>query len=120
MEAIEEGRSPASVLSLKSSPTAAQHVALRQRQNGRGHDADDDDPDSMMSENIPTKHRWFMQCSEHRRKLFIKSFAYVVTVGMLVAYMLGLNMSWTAITTAIALVVVDFRDAEPCLDKVRN
>jgi Na+/H+ antiporter NhaD/arsenite permease-like protein len=122
MEAIEEGRSPASVLSLKSSPAAAaaQHVALRQRQNGRGHDADDDDPDSMMSENIPTKHRWFMQCSEHRRKLFLKSFAYVVTVGMLVAYMLGLNMSWTAITTAIALVVVDFRDAEPCLDKVRN
>jgi hypothetical protein len=126
MEAVEEGRSPASVLSLKSSPTAAQHVALRQRQNGNGnghghgHDADDDDPDSMMSENIPTKHRWFMQCSEHRRKLFLKSFAYVVTVGMLVAYMLGLNMSWTAITTAIALVVVDFRDAEPCLDKVRN
>ncbi|XP_066345703.1 silicon efflux transporter LSI3-like [Miscanthus floridulus] len=117
MEAVEEGRSPASVLSLKNSPTAsaAAHGALRQR---HGHDADDD-PDSMMSsENIPTKHRWFMQCSEHRRKLFLKSFAYVVTVGMLVAYMLGLNMSWTAITTAIALVVVDFRDAEPCLDKV--
>jgi hypothetical protein len=120
MEAVEEGRSPASVLSLKNSPTAAaQHRgALRQRQNGHDHDADDDS-DSMMSENIPTKHRWFMQCSEHRRKLFLKSFAYVVTVGMLVAYMLGLNMSWTAITTAIALVVVDFRDAEPCLDKVR-
>ncbi|CAD6204401.1 unnamed protein product [Miscanthus lutarioriparius] len=116
MEAVEEGRSPASVLSLKNSPTAtpAAHSALRQR---HGHDTDDD-PDSMMSENIPTKHRWFMQCSEHRRKLFLKSFAYVVTVGMLVAYMLGLNMSWTAITTAIALVVVDFRDAEPCLDKV--
>ncbi|CAD6211921.1 unnamed protein product [Miscanthus lutarioriparius] len=116
MEAAEEGRSPASVLSLKNSPTAsaAAHGALRQR---HGHDADDD-PDSMMSENIPTKHRWFMQCSEQRRKLFLKSFAYVVTVGMLVAYMLGLNMSWTAITTAIALVVVDFRDAEPCLDKV--
>jgi len=118
MEAVEEGRSPASVLSLKNSPTAsaAAHGALRQR---HGHDTDDD-PDSMMSENIPTKHRWFMQCSEHRRKLFLKSFAYVVTVGMLVAYMLGLNMSWTAITTAIALVVVDFRDAEPCLDKVRS
>ncbi|XP_066387461.1 silicon efflux transporter LSI3-like isoform X2 [Miscanthus floridulus] len=116
MEAVEEGRSPASVLSLKNSPTAtpAAHGALRQR---HGYDTDDD-PDSMMSENIPTKHRWFMQCSEHRRKLFLKSFAYVVTVGMLVAYMLGLNMSWTAITTAIALVVVDFRDAEPCLDKV--
>ncbi|KAL6641428.1 hypothetical protein ACP70R_019609 [Stipagrostis hirtigluma subsp. patula] len=105
MAAVEEGRSPASVLSLKSPAAAAG--------NGHGHDAD-----SVMSENISTKHRWFMQCSDHRRKLFLKSFAYVVTVGMLVAYMLGLNMSWTAITTAIALVVVDFRDAEPCLDKV--
>ncbi|KAG0550334.1 hypothetical protein BDA96_01G329400 [Sorghum bicolor] len=125
MEAVEEGRSPASVLSLKNSPTAtatataaAQGGRLRQRHGGHDDADDDDDPDSMMSENIPTKHRWFMQCSEHRRKLFLKSFAYVVTVGMLVAYMLGLNMSWTAITTAIALVVVDFRDAEPCLDKV--
>ena len=124
MEAVEEGRSPASVLSLKNSPTATATGAahggrLRQRHGGHDDADDDDDPDSMMSENIPTKHRWFMQCSEHRRKLFLKSFAYVVTVGMLVAYMLGLNMSWTAITTAIALVVVDFRDAEPCLDKVR-
>ncbi|EER94541.1 putative transporter arsB [Sorghum bicolor] len=121
MEAVEEGRSPGSVLSLKNSPTAtaaAHGGRLRQRHGGHDDADDDDDPDSMMSENIPTKHRWFMQCSEHRRKLFLKSFAYVVTVGMLVAYMLGLNMSWTAITTAIALVVVDFRDAEPCLDKV--
>ncbi|RLN41478.1 putative transporter arsB [Panicum miliaceum] len=117
MEAAEEGRSPASVLSLKcgASPASANGAGLRQRQNGNGHGHD---ADSVMSENISTKHRWFMQCSEQRRKLFLKSFAYVVTVGMLVAYMLGLNMSWTAITTAIALVVVDFRDAEPCLDKV--
>ncbi|KAG8083890.1 hypothetical protein GUJ93_ZPchr0010g10218 [Zizania palustris] len=105
MEAIEEGRrSPVSLLALKNGDDATA--------------AAEDDAGSMMSENISTKHRWFMQCSEHRRKLFLKSFAYVVTVGMLVAYMLGLNMSWTAITTAIALVVVDFRDAEPCLDKV--
>jgi len=116
MEAVEEGRSPASsVLSLKCGASPA----LRHRQNGNGNgNAGHDDADSVMSENISTKHRWFMQCSEQRRKLFLKSFAYVVTVGMLVAYMLGLNMSWTAITTAIALVVVDFRDAEPCLDKV--
>ncbi|GJM91384.1 hypothetical protein PR202_ga07747 [Eleusine coracana subsp. coracana] len=115
MEAVEEGRvvvvrssSPASVLSLKQSPADA----------GNGLFDDDDDADSVMKENISTKHRWFMQCSDHRRRLFLKTFAYVVTVGMLVAYMMGLNMSWTAITTAIALVVVDFRDAEPCLDKV--
>ncbi|KAF8780279.1 hypothetical protein HU200_001445 [Digitaria exilis] len=72
----------------------------------------------LMTEDISTKHPWFMHCTEERRKLFLKSFAYIVTVGMVIAYMVGLNMSWTAITTAIALVVVDFRDAEPCLDKV--
>ena len=72
----------------------------------------------LMTENISTKHPWFMQCTEERRKLFLKSFAYIVTVGMVIAYMVGLNMSWTAITTAIALVVVDFRDSEPCLNTV--
>ena len=74
--------------------------------------------DSVMMESISTKHRWFIQCSAPQRRLFLKSFAYVVTAGMLVAYMLGLNMSWTAITTAVALIVVDFRDAELCLGKV--
>uniref|UniRef100_J3LJ28 Citrate transporter-like domain-containing protein n=1 Tax=Oryza brachyantha TaxID=4533 RepID=J3LJ28_ORYBR len=101
MEAAEEGRSP-SVASLKSPQL-----------NGNGNALSLE-----MSENITTKHPWFMQCTEERRKLFLKSFAYVVTVGMVVAYMVGLNMSWTAITTALALVVVDFRDAEPCLDTV--
>ncbi|KQK24090.1 silicon efflux transporter LSI2 [Brachypodium distachyon] len=104
MEAIEEGRSP-SVASLKSPHPITGAMVV-------------DDGDSMMEENISTKHPWFMQCTEQRRKLFLKSFAYIVTVGMVVAYMVGLNMSWTAITTAIALVVVDFRDAEPCLVKV--
>ncbi|CAN6284035.1 unnamed protein product [Urochloa humidicola] len=122
MEAVEEGRSPAaaaSVLSLTDNKSpAAGAGGLRLRQNGKGNGDEHEETESVMSENISTKHRWFMQCSEKRRKLFLKSFAYVVTVGMLVAYMLGLNMSWTAITTAIALVVVDFRDAEPCLDKV--
>jgi Na+/H+ antiporter NhaD/arsenite permease-like protein len=101
MEAVEEGRSPASA---KSTPQL----------NGNGNTM----MSLEMSENITTKHPWFMQCTEARRKLFLKSFAYVVTVGMVVAYMVGLNMSWTAITTALALVVVDFRDAEPCLDTV--
>jgi len=100
MEAVEEGRSPCSVVSLKSPMVV------------------DAGSESVMEENISTKHPWFMQCTEQRRKLFLKSFAYIVTVGMVVAYMVGLNMSWTAITTAIALVVVDFRDAEPCLVKV--
>ncbi|KAJ0967147.1 hypothetical protein J5N97_024064 [Dioscorea zingiberensis] len=53
-----------------------------------------------------------------KRALFLKSCIYVVAVGMLVSLLMGLNMSWTAITAALALVVLDFRDAGPCLDKV--
>lgn len=53
-----------------------------------------------------------------RRAMFLKGSVYVVTAGMLVALLSGLDMSWTAITAAILLVVIDFRDAEPCLEKV--
>lgn len=52
------------------------------------------------------------------RAMFLKMSVYVVTAGMLAALLSGLDMSWTAITAAILLVVIDFRDAEPCLEKV--
>ncbi|KAL6911276.1 hypothetical protein ACP4OV_000081 [Aristida adscensionis] len=47
-----------------------------------------------------------------------KTCVYVITFGMLVALLLGLNMSWSAITAALALIVLDFKDARPCLEKV--
>ncbi|CAA0824648.1 Divalent ion symporter [Striga hermonthica] len=47
-----------------------------------------------------------------------KSCVYLVTFGMLVSLLMGLNMSWTAITAALALVVLDFKDARPSLEKV--
>ncbi|CAL9154038.1 unnamed protein product [Musa hybrid cultivar] len=47
-----------------------------------------------------------------------KTCVYLVTVGMLISLLLGLNMSWTAITAALALVVLDFKDALPCLEKI--
>ncbi|CAK8532693.1 unnamed protein product [Lathyrus sativus] len=47
-----------------------------------------------------------------------KSSVYMITLGMLIAMLLGLNMSWTAITAALALVVLDFKDARPSLEKV--
>jgi len=106
MEAVEEGGGGAHV---EQSPKQLQ---LGSTNGGSGYMS------PLMTENISTKHPWFMQCTEERRKLFLKSFAYIVTVGMVIAYMVGLNMSWTAITTAIALVVVDFRDSEPCLNTV--
>lgn len=48
-----------------------------------------------------------------------KSCVYIITIGMLVALLVGLNMSWTAITAALALVVLDFKDARPSLEKVK-
>lgn len=52
------------------------------------------------------------------RRIAWKCCVYLVTIGMLVALLLGLNMSWTAVTAALALVVLDFKDAQPCLEKV--
>ena len=52
------------------------------------------------------------------KKILWKSGVYLVTIGMLIALILGLNMSWTAITAALALMVLDFRDARPSLEKV--
>ncbi|KDP22249.1 hypothetical protein JCGZ_26080 [Jatropha curcas] len=52
------------------------------------------------------------------KRILWKSCVYLVTLGMLVALLMGLNMSWTAITAALALVILDFKDAQPCLEKV--
>ncbi|CAK7337325.1 unnamed protein product [Dovyalis caffra] len=52
------------------------------------------------------------------KRMLWKSCVYLVTVGMLIAMLMGLNMSWTALTAALALVVLDFKDARPCLEKV--
>ncbi|KAL9674256.1 hypothetical protein QQ045_030526 [Rhodiola kirilowii] len=54
-----------------------------------------------------------------QRKMFLSKLSvYLVTLGMLVALLKGLNMSWTTLTAAFTLVVLDFKDARPCLDKV--
>ncbi|XP_026662838.1 silicon efflux transporter LSI2-like [Phoenix dactylifera] len=53
-----------------------------------------------------------------KKTMILKGCAYLVTVGMLISLLMGLNMSWTALCAALALVVIDFRDAGPCLDKV--
>lgn len=53
-----------------------------------------------------------------KKALILKGCVYLVTIGMLVSLLMGLNMSWTALCAALALVVIDFKDAGPCLDKV--
>ncbi|XP_030449102.2 silicon efflux transporter LSI2-like [Syzygium oleosum] len=57
------------------------------------------------------------ETSRYKRILW-KSCVYLITIGMLISLLMGLNMSWTAITAALALVVLDFKDARPCLEKV--
>ncbi|KAF9601514.1 hypothetical protein IFM89_020309 [Coptis chinensis] len=52
------------------------------------------------------------------KKRLWKTSVYLVTIGMLISLLMGLNMSWTAITAALALVVIDFKDARPSLEKV--
>ncbi|CAN8306462.1 unnamed protein product [Cochlearia groenlandica] len=65
--------------------------------------------DSCQGESFNTK-KW--------RRLFWKSSVYLITLGMLISLLMGLNMSWSAITAALALVVLDFKDARPSLEKV--
>lgn len=62
----------------------------------------------------------FLQSSDQKKwkRLMWKTCVYLVTLGMLISFLMGLNMSWTAITAALALVVLDFKDARPCLEKV--
>ncbi|XP_057480836.1 silicon efflux transporter LSI2-like [Actinidia eriantha] len=52
------------------------------------------------------------------KRMLWKTLVYLVTSGMLISLLLGLNMSWTTITAALALVVLDFKDARPSLEKV--
>ncbi|KAF3616549.1 hypothetical protein FXO38_34464 [Capsicum annuum] len=56
--------------------------------------------------------------SEKWKKWLWKICVYLITIGMLISLLIGLNMSWTAITAALALVVLDFKDARECLEKV--
>ncbi|XVF12527.1 hypothetical protein REPUB_Repub08aG0126100 [Reevesia pubescens] len=57
-------------------------------------------------------------CSERWKRKLWKSCVYLVVVGMLISLLMGLNMSGTAITAALALMILDFKDAVPCLEKV--
>ncbi|KAM7258050.1 hypothetical protein ACFE04_013791 [Oxalis oulophora] len=63
-------------------------------------------------------HRVDERSPEKWKLMLWKPCVYLVTIGMLIALLMGLNMSWTAITAALALVVLDFQDARPSLEKV--
>ncbi|CAN6296534.1 unnamed protein product [Urochloa humidicola] len=59
------------------------------------------------------------EVAEKRWKILVwKTAVYLITLGMLIALLMGLNMSWTAITAALVLLALDFTDAQACLEKV--
>ncbi|KAK2653919.1 hypothetical protein Ddye_013775 [Dipteronia dyeriana] len=66
--------------------------------------------DVLSEQPLEGKERW--------KGMFWRACVYLVTIGMLVSLLMGLSMSWTAITTALALAVLDFKDARPNLEKV--
>ncbi|KAG8091775.1 hypothetical protein GUJ93_ZPchr0012g21578 [Zizania palustris] len=60
------------------------------------------------------------EVKQKRWKVIVWKYAvYLTTLAMLAALLLGLNMSWTAITAALVLLALDFTDAQACLEKVR-
>ncbi|KAK8944896.1 hypothetical protein KSP39_PZI008203 [Platanthera zijinensis] len=56
--------------------------------------------------------------AERWKKLLWRACVYFVAAGMLIALLMGLNMSWTAISAALVLIVLDFKDAGACFEKV--
>ncbi|KAK8692722.1 hypothetical protein V6N13_070329 [Hibiscus sabdariffa] len=90
--------------------SSAHHETLRHRANSE-----------------PENH-WFLNgaywdyrnqpCTRRWKRQLWKSCVYLVVVGMLISLLMGLNMSGTAITAALALMILDFKDAVPCLEKV--
>ncbi|RCV08991.1 hypothetical protein SEVIR_1G377800v4 [Setaria viridis] len=78
----------------------------------------DDHKEQWQSQSPEDKDNGDEEDDEEWQSRLWKACVYVITAGMLVALLLGLNMSWSAITAALALIVLDFKDARPCLEKV--
>ena len=53
------------------------------------------------------------------KRIAWKCCVYFVACAMLVAFLLGYDLSWTSLTAAVCLMAIDFCDAGPNLDKVQ-
>ncbi|CDY32451.1 BnaA09g51450D [Brassica napus] len=104
------------VTSHRFSPATNRGASSGESSASRDHQADAES----QGESYPTtinSNVLLFQTKRWRRVLW-KSSVYLITLGMLISLLMGLNMSWTAITAALALVVLDFKDARPSLEKV--
>ena len=75
-----------------------------------GFDGEKEKPQVEEEEEVKRKKTW--------KVLVWKTAVYLTTLGMLISLLMGLNMSWTAITAALVLLALDFTDAQACLEKV--
>ncbi|XVE58508.1 hypothetical protein DITRI_Ditri04bG0175100 [Diplodiscus trichospermus] len=111
-----QGRLPGlETTSVLTSPTLkglAHHETLRNRVNSNQNEAE---IDGFLNGAWDCRNS---TCSERWKIKLWKCCVYLVVVGMLISLLMGLNMSGTAITAALALMILDFKDAVPCLEKV--
>jgi hypothetical protein len=49
-----------------------------------------------------------------------KTCVFAITLGMPVPLLLVVNMCWSAITAALALVLLDFKNVRSCLENITN
>ncbi|KAG4172663.1 hypothetical protein ERO13_A11G011000v2 [Gossypium hirsutum] len=109
-DGVDHQLSPATMSHVETTNVdSVHHESLRNRVNSK---------QAMGAAEVP----WSLNGAywDHRNQKLWKSCVYIVVVGMLVSLLMGFNMSGTAITAALALMILDFKDAVPCLEKVKK
>ncbi|TXG70955.1 hypothetical protein EZV62_005890 [Acer yangbiense] len=110
---VSNGASDSARISIESKEVLSTDVSFQQREEtvpSKGVASVASSRDVLSEQSLQGKERW--------KRMFRKACVYLVTIGMLVSLLMGLNMSWTAISAALALAVLDFKDARPNLEKV--
>ncbi|KAK4838198.1 hypothetical protein QYF36_011827 [Acer negundo] len=110
---VSSGASDSARISIESKEVLSTDVSFQRREEtvpSKGVESVASSRDVLSQQSLQRKERW--------KRMFRKACLYLVTIGMLVSLLMGLNMSWTAITAALALAVLDFKDARPNLEKV--
>ncbi|KAK0598412.1 hypothetical protein LWI29_034387 [Acer saccharum] len=109
---IHRGASDSARILIESNEVLSTDVSFQQREETvplMGVASVASSGDVLFEQSLEGKERW---------RMFRKACLSLVTIGMLVSLLMGLNMSWTAIAAALALAVLDFKDARPNLEKV--
>ena len=112
---VSNGASDSARISIESKEVLSTDVSFQRREEtvpSKGVASVASSRDVLSEQSLEGKERW--------KRMLWKACVYLVTIGMLVSLLMGLNMSWTAIAAALALAVLDFKDAQPNLEKVNK